>query len=990
MDIRFYLLLVCFFVSGFAGLVYETAWTREFAFVFGTSELAVSAVLAAYMAGLAFGAAVAARLAPRLRRPVLAYGLIELAIGLAALAVPFGIRFTTGFYLQWLGGLEAPPETVGLATALFHLLATFVVLIPCTALMGATLPLLARYAVRQDDQIGPRIGVLYATNTAGAIAGALTSAFWLLPEFGLRDTVYFGVFANFVVFVAAAGLARRATPAEETGAVTAGVAHWILPAIAISGAISFVYEVVWVRLLGFVLGGSTAAFATMLASFLMGIALGSAGAARWARSRRHAATGFVGAQLGTAFFAWLVFRFADDLPGLASMFRASPTDLLGGSAVAILLLLPITVCIGATFPFAVRLHAPHADAAAAASARVYAWNTVGSIVGSIAAGFFLLPGIGFHGSVMLGVGVNISLALWALFVQPVARRPFLLAVGALAVLVWVSPPVPPTGLFLQSSLAQKRVEGQLVFAGVGRSATVVLRTDGFGWKLMTNGLPESTIEKPINPPDAFHPAQWLSLLPVLNRPDTKSLLVIGLGGGNTAGAITPGLERVDVIELEPEVVHANRLLANSRMYGDPLADPRVSLHYGDARGALMLTDRLYDGIVSQPSHPWTSGASHLYTREFFELVKQRLTPDGVFVQWIGLAFVDEELVRSLLNTLNEVFPYVETYRPFEPALLFVASKTPLDLTETVEEAIASAPEQFARVGVLRPEHVAVALAIDSEGTKRAGKGAPLNTDDHNLLATSAWRIGDPALNRKEVVAMLAAYDSLSDQKEAWEPVAVAQRLAKIGHNARAARVLSSLDGSRRQTAAGWVAYEQGANQRAKRIFARAHAADPDDPEARAGWILTAPEEVEVADVTPLEWSFRQAWIQKRAGEAADLIAFEPELSTLGPDQILYEEAIRMRADWRVASADPERAEEALILIDQLIARGARAEDYVARAEASAAAGAPDQAWATLSRARPHLKRAKKDRPLVERATALARSLPDRPGTAHIIVFYEAL
>ena len=307
MDIRFYLLLVCFFVSGFAGLVYETAWTREFAFVFGTSELAVSAVLAAYMAGLAFGAAVAARLAPRLRRPVLAYGLIELAIGLAALAVPFGIRFVTGFYLQWLGGLEAPPETVGLATALFHLLATFVVLIPCTALMGATLPLLARYAVRQDDQIGPRIGVLYATNTAGAIAGTLTAAFWLLPEFGLRDTVYFGVFANLVVFVAAALLARRATPAEEIGAATAGVAPWILPAIAISGAISFVYEVVWVRLLGFVLGGSTAAFATMLASFLIGIALGSAGAARWARSRRHAATGFVVAQLGTAFFAWLIF-----------------------------------------------------------------------------------------------------------------------------------------------------------------------------------------------------------------------------------------------------------------------------------------------------------------------------------------------------------------------------------------------------------------------------------------------------------------------------------------------------------------------------------------------------------------------------------------------------------------------------------------------------------------------------------------------------------
>ena len=157
-------------VSGFAALLYQTAWTREFAFLFGTSELAVVAVLAAYMGGLAFGAAVAARTAGRLARPVLAYGLLELGIGLGALVVPFLIRGVQAVYLAIAGGLDAPPETMALSTALFHLAGSFAVLLPCTGLMGATLPLLARYAVSSDEEIGPRIGILYAVNTAGAIA----------------------------------------------------------------------------------------------------------------------------------------------------------------------------------------------------------------------------------------------------------------------------------------------------------------------------------------------------------------------------------------------------------------------------------------------------------------------------------------------------------------------------------------------------------------------------------------------------------------------------------------------------------------------------------------------------------------------------------------------------------------------------------------------------------------------------------------------------
>src|SRR5258705_3553113 len=246
----FALLLACFFLSGFSALLYETAWTREFAFVFGTSELAVVAVLAAYMGGLALGAALAARLAPRVRRPVLAYGVLELGIALWALALPSAIRAVSALYLGWLGGLDALPETLGFATHLFHLAGAFAVLVPCTALMGATLPLLANHAVTRDDEIGSRVGLLYAANTTGAIAGTLAAAFVLLPALGLRHTVQFGAAVNALVFAAAAALARSAPPGSAAAPARSHGVPWILPAIAISGAVSFSYEVLWFRLLG--------------------------------------------------------------------------------------------------------------------------------------------------------------------------------------------------------------------------------------------------------------------------------------------------------------------------------------------------------------------------------------------------------------------------------------------------------------------------------------------------------------------------------------------------------------------------------------------------------------------------------------------------------------------------------------------------------------------------------------------------------------------
>src|SRR5262245_10005764 len=216
-DRSFLWLLGCFFLSGLAALIYETAWTHEFAFVFGTSELAVATVLAAYMGGLAAGAALAGRYGTRIARPVLAYGLLELGIAIAALAVPLSIAASRWLYVALFGSQDVLPDAGGLATALFYLACSFGILLVPTAMMGATLPLLVRHSVRSDREIGRRIGALYATNTAGAVAGTLLGAFVLLPAIGLRATIAAAAGVNALVFGAAWAVSRSAAaPATET------------------------------------------------------------------------------------------------------------------------------------------------------------------------------------------------------------------------------------------------------------------------------------------------------------------------------------------------------------------------------------------------------------------------------------------------------------------------------------------------------------------------------------------------------------------------------------------------------------------------------------------------------------------------------------------------------------------------------------------------------------------------------------------------------
>jgi spermidine synthase len=958
----FGLLALCFFLSGFAALIYQTAWTRQFGFVFGTSELAIATVLAAYMAGLAAGAAVAGRVAPRVRRPVWAYGCVELGIALAALAVPLGLRASNLLYVWLFATPGAPPGQGGLVKALFYLACSFGILILPTGLMGATLPLLARHAVRRQNQIGSHIGILYAANTIGAVAGTVLTGFLLLPQLGLQRTIGVAILANALVFAAAALLSRRARPAPVV-AVVAAVDRtwerqtWVLPMVLVAGAVSFTYEVLWARLLGHLLGGSVYAFSTMLGTFLAGIALGATVAARLATDPERAARGLGWAQLGAAAFSLAAFALVDRVPEAVSHLGGW-IPWAGRALFSAATLLPSTLCIGASFPFAARILIRRPEDAGAGSARVFAWNTAGAVLGAVGAGFFLLPALRYDGLIAMAAALNLLVAGLAPQLVPGIRTRLTAVATAGLLLVAFVRPHPPWNLLRSSFLEPAPTPGRVLYFGVGRSATVLLLLEARGFHLRTNGLQEGDIVRRGRWRNWSGAVRWLCAVPSLARPDAGSELVVGLGAGTQLESAPSTLTAIDVVEIEPEVVAANRAVSGARR-DDPLADPRVRVITNDARGALQLTGRRYDAIVSQPSHPWTAGASHLYTREFFELVRDHLDEDGVFVQWMGSSHVDEALLRGLVATLLSVFPHLRVYQPDREDLLFLASAAPLDLDATAPRAIAAAPGDYGAIGIYTRDDLAAVLRLDEASAREVGRGGRINTDDTNRLQTRSPRIsgGPTSLGQGRAEAFFAPYDPLARPGSGVDRTYATRRLLARGFRDRAERLAEGApEPATRALLRGWIAEHDGRHAEAAAHFDRALELAPGNRAARLAALRLRRKALGAGDpgaerlaagLAGIDARIAEGWRLQEWGQWGALRALEDPLAAVAPTDVAFPDAARLRVAWRLAVDDPERAREARALVDELLPASDALSDLVLRARASNGAGDELAALETL-------------------------------------------
>jgi len=997
------LLCSCFVLSGIAALVYQTAWTRQFAIVFGTSELAVATVLAAYMGGLALGAFLAERFLPRVTRPVLTYALLELGIAASAVLVVPLLLVAANFALQALfGGQASPPDSDHAGTTLFYLLSAFVALALPTTLMGATLPLLARYAIAEEVQIGRRIGLLYAMNTAGAVAGALFTAFLLLPELGLEHTIWLGAILNGVVFLLATGLARR-VPFEKPAVgyeldapappppppplrphsfrQFPGPA-WVLPLMLLAGAVAFFQEVLWARMLAHVVGSSIYAFGVMVASFLTGIAVGGALGAAVARHRGRAAFALALALIFAAIAAAAAYLNLESLlpktAGLLSAADANSGLHVPNALFAGLLLLPMTIAIGMTYPLAVRVLASDAADAAPASARVYSWNTVGAIAGSLAAGFLLIPELRYEGAIRVAVFASAALGILALWLLLPANRILaaVVSVGAIAGCAFFRPQAPMT--LLVTSPLNVGTNGRVLYYDVGRSASVVMLAQDGGLALRTNGLPEALMDSP-GSLQRFSGEFWLSPLAVIARPRTRDMLIVGYGGGVVVEGVPPSVSHVDVIELEPKVIEANRATGALRKR-NPLTDPRVNIILNDARGALRLTDRRYDAIVSQPSHPWTAGASHLYTREFMQLARDHLNPHGVFVQWMNVIFMDEDLLRSLTATLLNVFPEVRVYRPDPNTVVFLASDAPLDVELELARTglpLREAPLHYARFGINNVEDLVAALVLDADGARRIATGARLITDDDNRIATSSVFEKGRGMTGDTSGRLFAAHDPLQRADSVvYGPL---KDYLSFPYLARRNAVFVLLDGSladrvgrmsqffpadaRGEYLRAYYYRMKKQGQRSNETLRLAIDEFPDDESLRLEFLRSwygdlatdkaAPEIAEVADKLSPPASVVLASARHAVkSEWREIALADEQLAEIPWTSVWYAEAMELRVNWRLSVSDARErkrfGDEAISMIDRLAIMNPTLNLYGLRIRAGFAAERPEIVVESLS------------------------------------------
>lgn len=858
--------LAVYALSGAAALVYEVAWTRLLTLYLGHGIAAASTVLAAFMGGLAVGAGVAGPMSdhtPRLRAMRLYAGL-ELAIAALALAMPLGLRLMEPLlsqaYADGAGGGGFP--VLRLVTSVIF------VALPAVA-MGATFPLVARWYVPTASAATRDAGALYAANTIGAALGALATGFLLLPSLGLRGTTWVGVVMNVIVAAAAWSLAARggaggapagnaALPADApatvvqaarttprsgkkpraaaAAATAAGaaprVARPMLAAVAlgVSGFLSLALQIVWSRLLAQILGPTTYAFSLVVAIFITGLALGALVGRRLADRAAQPAAGLA-AVLAAAVIAVTISAFTID-GGLRAMAQAVAEPQATFDSVLwrqVLLvgawLLPLAFALGCAFPLAIKAGTGPDESLGADLGLIYAVNTIGAIAGSLAAGFVLIPAWGLHGSLRaLGLGATaaaVALVL-AAGVRGGARAWTLAACGVAAVATALLPAWNPalmsSGAYkYASSMSPEALDvslaaGHLAYYKEGAVATVSVREAAGTTSLAIDGKVDAS-----NAGDMLT-QRLLAHVPLLLHPAPRSAAILGLGSGVTLGAaLRHPLERVDVLEISPEVVEASRFFEPEN--GAALKDPRTRLILGDGRTHVMLGRSSYDVIVSEPSNPWMAGIASLFTREFFASARARLAPGGVLCQWAHTYDISAQDLRSIVGTFTSVFPDATLWLVGDGDVLLVGSNGPLaPQVAALPERWAARPEaaaDLASVGARDPFAVISLLVAEGQAVSRFAGTAPLQTDDHAGVEFSGPR------------AVFSRGGA--DNTAALRALAAEQPVPAVTAARRAASAASWRD-------RGWMLYNASAVRPAWADFETAVRADPTDARALDGLV----------------------------------------------------------------------------------------------------------------------------------------------------------
>jgi spermidine synthase len=673
------LLLVLFVGSGCAALIYEIVWFQLLTLVIGSSAVSLGVLLGTFMGGMCLGSLLLPRFVSPAYHPLRVYALLEAGTGVLGIIVLAVVPLVSRIYVA--------TAMHGLPGLLLRGLVCAVCLLPPTLLMGATLPAIARWVETTPTGVS-WLGFFYGSNIAGAVFGCLFAGFYLLRVFDMNVATFVAVAVNFAVAGTGLALSKRAphrpaVVAPEEGAdvappLRAPRANFVYVAIALSGLSALGAEVVWTRLLSLMLGASVYTFSIILAVFLVGLGLGSSVGSFLARGTRPRAM-LGGCQLLlTIAVAWAAYMIARSLPYWPINPSLSPSpwitfqvDVLR----ALVAVLPAAFLWGASFPLAIAAVAMPGQDGGALVGRVYAANTVGAIIGSLLFSVVVIPQIGTRDGERLLIWAAIAAAvavfasMWAVPESQAtshkrdARSIVALSptgVGAVvagiivAVILAAKVPQVPDGLIAYGRfLPTYSSEPRYLYVGEGINSSIAVSEEENGDRnFHVAGKVEASSE-----PQDMRLQRMLGHLSGLLVKDPQSVLVVGFGAGVTAGTFTtyPGVKRIVICEIEPLIPRVVSTYFTKQNY-DVVHDPRVEIVYDDARHFILTSKEKFDVITSDPIHPWVKGAATLYTKEYFELVKDHLNPGGVVTQWVPLYESFPDVVKSEVATFFDVFP----------------------------------------------------------------------------------------------------------------------------------------------------------------------------------------------------------------------------------------------------------------------------------------------------------------------------------------------
>jgi len=732
------LLLSVFFFSGISALLYQVVWLKYLGLIFGNTVYAAATLIAVFLGGLGLGAYIFSR-SFAARRPLVVYSCVEALIGAFGAFSPNGFDLLNRAYIAAFPSVHGSPLSMtSLRIALAGLF-----LLPPTILMGGTLPLLVRWFSGATA-----VSALYAANTLGATAGVALAGFVLIPRIGLLATIFVAVVLNFLLAAAAALVPGGVRQALSLSGQAESLSYTtLLIASALMGFAAIADEVFWSRILVLHLGSSVYAYSLMLFAFLIGIGIGSAIIERFIERIDVAKTlGIVEIALAIALAlqVHLFAHFSDFLGFLFGVIGGTspfPT-LLTASLIA--LLVP-TALMGAAFPLTVRLYSSGDEARAVG--RVYLANTIGSIAGSMLAGFFLIRLIGSQNGLFLMCAINLALGAW-FFRRKRAIAAALVVIAAFAL-------AKPNEVILNAGIFSDPKQKILLFRE-DVTATVTLREINPQYlSLELNGVNVAGTSG-----ELIGTQKLQGHIPLLVHANPKRVLHIGFGSGGTAWAVSRHpVENITIAEISPEVLEVSDA-ALGAVNHHVLRDPRVHAEINDGRNYVLATPEKFDVILSDSIHPRYAGNGSLYTRDYFELCKRRLNPGGVISMWLPMYSLTTRNYLQIVRAFRDVFPNTTIwYVPNTPNSFTIVmgrlEDRPLPIDRIAAHWTPAVAAELREIGMRAPVDLLPALMLAPRDVERITRDIPPHVDDIPSVEYESGRVIDRNLTWYETFNLLA-------------------------------------------------------------------------------------------------------------------------------------------------------------------------------------------------------------------------------------------